>query len=110
MLRDLNTERLSKFQSDLRADHRAETTITGYLSHLGAALRWGAGLGLIREAHKINEPKRGKRQKVMKGRTITGEEFERMLKTTRAVVGKKRAKSWRRYLTGIYWSGQRLGE
>jgi integrase len=43
-------------------------------------------------------------------RPITGEEFERMLEATAAVVGDDSAPGWRRYLTGLWTSGLRLSE
>jgi len=46
----------------------------------------------------------------MKGRPITGEEFDRMLAKVSAVVGDKTAESWRHYLRGLWWSGLRLAE
>jgi len=44
------------------------------------------------------------------GRPITGEEFERMLEATAAVVGDDSAPGWRRYLMGLWTSGLRLSE
>ena len=46
----------------------------------------------------------------MKGRPITGEEFERMLAATEAVVGSEAAPAWCRYLEGLYAGGLRRGE
>ncbi|MFM8496616.1 MAG: hypothetical protein ACKOEM_14025, partial [Planctomycetia bacterium] len=44
------------------------------------------------------------------GRPITGEEFDRMLEATAAVVGNDSAPGWRRYLTGLWTSGLRLAD
>jgi integrase len=46
----------------------------------------------------------------MRGRPITGEEFERMLKHVAPVVGEEHAASWKFYLRGLWLSGLRLGE
>ena len=46
----------------------------------------------------------------MKGRPITGEEFDRMLAKVPEVVGDAAAESWRHYLRGLWWSGLRLAE
>ena len=53
---------------------------------------------------------RAKQTRVMKGRPITTEEFERMLAKVPAVVGDRAAESWRHLLEGLWWSGLRLGE
>ena len=46
----------------------------------------------------------------MKGRPITGEEFERLLQSTAGIVGAEAAPVWKYYLRGLWWSGLRLGE
>lgn len=109
-LHDLTADRLSHFQAKLRAGGRAEPTIRCYLAHLSAALRWAASVDLLVAAPKIQRPKRAKAAKVMKGRPITAEEFERMLDKTEPIVGATAADSWRFYLRGLWWSGLRLGE
>lgn len=55
-------------------------------------------------------PKRARAQKVMKGRPITTEEFERMLAAVPKVVPEDEAPAWRYYLRGLWWSGLRLSE
>ncbi len=45
----------------------------------------------------------------MKGRPITGEEFDRLLAKTAAVVGDAQAESWRHYLRGLWLSGFAVG-
>jgi integrase len=142
LLRELNAERFSVLQAELRKLGRAEATISGHLAHLRAALSWGVDQGLISEVPKIKKPKRGRRSfgtDPMKGRPISGEEFERMLAAVpKALVmptfrGKPRLRkdpdrkfkpkpkveytptsqeveSWRYLLKGLWWSGLRLGE
>ena len=46
----------------------------------------------------------------MKGRPITGEEFERMQANVEAEVGATAAASWQFYLEGLWWSGLRRAE
>ena len=46
----------------------------------------------------------------MKGRPITGEEFDRMIEKVPEVVGDAASESWRQYLQGLWWSGLRLAE
>jgi len=81
-LADVNTDCLSRYQEALRKAGRTESTIKGHLAHIMSALNWAADRGLIMAAPKVKMPKRAKRSKVMKGRPITTEEFERMLSHT----------------------------
>ena len=133
-LSNLTAERLSHFQKVLRSGEsrpRSEATIRTYLAHLKAALKWAVEMGMLTGVPTIKMPKRAKGQKVMKGRPITREEFERMLdKVPAALFERKGHKgklkpqaaklteqqkamitaSWRHFLTGLWWSGLRLGE
>ena len=109
-LADLSSSNVSRFIAKLREDGRSEATIGMYARHLKAALRWAVGVGLMHECPKVIVPRRARQQKVMKGRPITGEEFERMLDATPKVVGDDRAESWQQFLRGLWWSGLRLGE
>ena len=47
---------------------------------------------------------------VMKGRPISGEEFDRMLDATDKVVGKSEAESWKFALRVLWFSGFRVGD
>lgn len=84
-----------------------EPSIKAYLTHLRAALNWAHGIKLIREVPMFTMPKR---TQVSRGRAVTTEEFERMLKATPKVVGEERAPSWQDHIEGLFWSGLRLGE
>lgn len=91
-LREITADRLSLFQSKLREEGRSESTIAGYMAHLKAALRWAARIGLIAKAPEITRLKRAKSSGKMKGRPISGEEFDRMIMKTAAgllVAGEK---------------------
>jgi integrase len=110
LLRDLTAERLSYFQSQLRDGTRAESTIDGYVAYLMAGLRWAVDIGLMTAVPKVRKPKRAKTGKMMKGRPISGEEFERMLSAVPKVVGEDHTEDWRRYLNGLWFSGLRLEE
>jgi integrase len=59
---------------------------------------------------KIRRLQRAKKSKVMKGRPITENEFERMLAKVADTVGEDAAPSWKHYLQGLWWSGLRLAE
>ena len=133
-LRSLTPERLSHYQSILREEGRSETTIAGYLGHVRAALGWADGMGLVAKVPKIKRPRRAKSGKMMKGRAVTGEEFDRMLDAVGAgslaqrwrthgtpkrtpakrnpsppVSGEALA-AWQHYLRGLWFSGLRLRE
>ena len=92
---DVDEKRLSAFVSNLRKGEGgrgklAESTIAGHLAHLKAALNWAKLQKLI--AHlpgfpRIKRAKMSKGAKVMRGRPITTEEFERMLGKVEDVVG-----------------------
>lgn len=110
LLRDVTAERLSTFQAKMRERSLAESTIAGNLAHLRAALRWAVTIGLLPVSPKVERPKRSKSGKMMKGRPITTEEFERMLGKVSTVVGDKSASAWRYYLRGLWLSGLRLTE
>ena len=109
-LRDVNAERISFFQSKLRAKRLSEHTIRCYLAHLRAALSWAKSMGLIHEVPVITFPKRAKKLRMMKGRPLTEDEFELLLKKTSVVVGEEGSELWRRLLTGLWFSGLRLSE
>lgn len=110
MLYDVTASAVSRYQSQLRSKGLAETTIAGHLAHLRAALQWAVNQGMIPAVPKIEKPKRARTSKVMKGRPITLEEFERMLDRVPDVVGQEAAPSWRYYLRGLWLSGLRLAE
>lgn len=104
---DLNAERLSYLQAEMRRRGNTEDTISGYLAHLRSALKWAAKLGMIREIPAIIMPTRTAGSK---GRAISLEEFERMLLATPKVVGEESAPAFLHYLRGLWLSGLRLGE
>ena len=109
-LTDLTAARLSYYQAKMRELGRTEATIKGNLSHIKAALSWAVRMGLLVKVPTIETPRRAKAQKLMKGRPITGEEFERMLAEVEGVVGELAAPSWRHFLSGLWLSGLRLRE
>jgi site-specific recombinase XerD len=106
----LTTDRVSYLQSQLRKAGLAETTIKGHLAHLHGALGWAHRVGMLDKIPQIDMPRRAKGSRKMKGRPVTGEEFDRMLKKVTDAVGKVAAESWRHYLRGLWWSGLRLRE
>jgi integrase len=120
-LAKLNSALLSKFQKKLRDDRKlAEATIKVYLAHLHAALNWANRVArILSDVPTIDMPKRAKGAKLMKGRAITLEEFERILakvpdvaKDPKKVEVEKLTAVYRYqwFLRGLWFSGLRLGE
>ena len=96
-----------------RVDKLAESTIAGHLAHLRAALNWAKDQKLLPQLPtfpKLKRARMSKGAKVMRGRPITLEEFERMLDQVAAVVGGAAAPRWAFYLRGLWASGLRLAE
>lgn len=117
---DVDEQRLSAFASRLREGDRStgkgrlsESTIAGHLAHLKAAMNWAKGQKLLPATPtfpRLKRAKISKGAKVMRGRPITTEEFERMLGEVVGVVGEAAASAWRFYLRGLWTSGLRLSE
>lgn len=117
---DVDERRLSVYVTRLRAgdpDRKIpslkESTIDGHLAHLKAALSWAKDQKLliaIPAIPKIKRAKISRGDKVMRGRPITTEEFERMLAAVPEVVGPDAAGDWCFYLRGLWASGLRLAE
>jgi integrase len=110
---DVNEKRLSAFVSKLREGKLTESTIAGHLAHLKAALNWAKDQKLLPQLPtfpKLKRAKMSKGAKVMRGRPITLEEFERMLEQVAAVVGEAAGPRWTFYLRGLWTSGLRLAE
>lgn len=110
-LAQLTAASIGKYQSELRKLDRSEYTIKSHTTHIKAALNWAASVDLLPEAPRIKMPPRAKGGTMMKGRPITGEEFERMLKVTEGLVkSPEKAAKWHFLLKGLWHSGLRLGE
>ncbi|MBN1854003.1 MAG: site-specific integrase [Pirellulales bacterium] len=112
MLSDLTGASIATWQARLRAEAGlAEATIGVHSRHLKASLRWAARKKYIDACPDIDMPRKAKKGgKMMKGRPITGEEFDRMLLATPKVVGDDAAPSWQRFLKGLWLCGLRLAE
>jgi integrase len=108
--RDVTSERLSHYVAKQRKAGLAESTISSYVASLSAALGYAVEWGYLAKLPELPRQQRAKASKMMKGRPITGEEFDRMLASTTPVVGPDVAASWKRLLRGLYLSGLRLSE
>ena len=76
-LSSVNAETLSKFQASLRREEKKDTTIGVILSHLRPALSWAVSMGLLASVPEIHRPAAARGRKLMRGRPITGDEFDR---------------------------------
>ncbi len=109
-LADVTTAKITGFVTKLREKELSEATVARHLRQLKAMMRWAHREGLLNVLPKFTMPKRVKGAKIMRGRPITGEEFERMIAATPKVVENAAAESWRFYLRGLWASGLRLSE
>lgn len=116
-LSGIDERMLSHYVKSLRSGENskklAESTIQSHLAHLKALLNWAKDQRIISETPifpKIKRARNTRGQKIMKGRPITLEEFERMLEVVPQVVGEANTEQWRFYLRGLWSSGLRLSE
>ena len=121
-LRELNETKISKLVKKLREQGLEEITIKYSLGHLRAAMNWAKSQKLIAQVPDFPKFKRARNKKLMRGRPITLEEFERIIETIPAVMKplgqsaacqehhKQVVKSWEFYLWGLWYSGLRLSE
>ena len=104
---------LSRFHSLAKKRDVSGYTVRKYFQHLQTALKWAKEQGLIKSVPVF--PKQAKQTqrgaKLMKGRPITGEEFDRMLAAIPKTVKTPEAvESLQHLLRGLWLSGLRLGE
>jgi hypothetical protein len=78
-LSSITTPAITRFASALRQQELSEATIGRHLRQLKVILRWAQGQGLLNTLPTFNMPRRTKGAKSMRGRAVTGEEFDRML-------------------------------
>ena len=112
---------ISQFASKLR-NGRSAATVDGHLRELRKLLHWARRMGMIKVMPHIEFPDFDRE---MKGRPITTEEFERIVKKirdrevlTHPKTGKKIPppiepeffEDWEHYLNGLWLSGLRLEE
>lgn len=109
-LRAITTAALSQYAAKLRAKQRSEATISSHMTNMRVALRWARDQGYIDDVPKLPRLARNTSGRTMKGRPLTDAEFVQMLRAVRGVVGKPAARSWRRFLRGLWLSGLRLDE
>lgn len=90
-----------------RLDSRSPNTVNSMMGAVMAFVRYCAKHGWIKAVPAVEKLEV---DGVMKGRPITGEEFERMLESTPMVVGAESAASWQFALRVLWESGFRVGD
>lgn len=107
-LDELDAARMKQWRQKMLAADMPPTTVSSYLKHVRASLGWAEENGYIKVAPRVRTGTTAK----MKGRPLTGEEFERMLAAVPKVkrIGRRRAGQWRRLLHGLWLMGLRLQE
>lgn len=109
MLTDVTGPRLSTYEVGLRIAGKREATIATYLRAVRAALNWAAEIEVVATVPRVRIPKAAGQRRA-RGRAVTGEEFDRLVRAMRRHVGESRFPSWERLLRGLWLSGLRLGE
>lgn len=107
-LDELDAARMKQWRQKMLAAKMPATTVASYLKHVRASLGWAEENGYIKTAPRVRSGTTAK----MKGRPITTEEFERMIRDASKVkgIGRKNAPQWRRLLNGLWLMGLRLQE
>ena len=92
-----------------RKKPRSAHTVRGYMNSVLSAMNWAYLQGWLPTAPKLRKIKTPK-QKAMKGRPITADEFRKMLDATAKIVGEEAADPWQYVLRGLWESALRLDE
>ncbi len=112
-------EQIAELVAAMRKKGLSENTIKSTLSHLRASLFWAKRQKLLAAVPDFEMPTR---TKGARHRSITGEEFDRIIAAVPVVVESAPASafrlvtkeqaidSWTFLLRGLWWSGLRLGE
>ena len=106
---DVDAAAIARFQQQLRDAGLREATIANYLRHVKAAFNWSHEVGMLVQVPKFTKLKRARKERQMRGRPITQEEFERMM-TCGYLTRRDDAWDWQELLEGLWLSGLRLGE
>lgn len=99
----------SRFEAGLRLKGLAEASILTYMKAIRTIINWAVELELLDRAPRMKLPRQA-RVKIMKGRPITGEEFDRLLAAATGKDADHRDRSTVPLLRGLYLSGLRLEE
>ena len=107
-LQQLQAKLLAGVKSQ-RGKQRSPHTVKGYMAHVLAARNWANLQNWRPHAPKVRKLKTSK-QKSMKGRPITRDEFQQMSKAVTEVVGESAFASWTHVLRGLWESALRINE
>lgn len=97
---------IGEFTDELESVCNSTATIKKHLAYVRTMLRWAKRRNYISDMPDIEIPRI---RATMKGRPITKEEFERMIKKTKK-LRRGQSPSWIELLNGLWWSGLRLDE
>lgn len=92
-----------------RKKPRSPHTVKGYMNSVLSAVNWAYVQGWLPAPPRLRKIKVGK-LKAMKGRPISANEFDELLKATPLVVGAEATESWKHVLRGLWESALRLDE
>lgn len=104
----IDSSTMSRYAALLERSVGSRETARKHLRHLKAIFRWAEKIGLIPRAPQFVMPRPGEQK--AKGRPITEDEFNAMLKATPGIVGDEHAASWLFFLRGLWCSALRLNE
>jgi len=115
-LRRISSRWLDLLQKRLLAGGRSAATVASHCRHLKRALNWAQEQGMISSVPKFPKLNQARKAKQMKGRAVTGEEFDRLLAAVSIVFPDTRPNAQQSQLSmmfllqGLWLSGLRLGE
>ena len=121
----ITTKWLNRFRTAVRKKGNSAATLHKYMQHLRTALKWAHDQEYLKSVPKFPKEQRqaSKGKKLMKGRPVTREEFERMLAAVRNTLAISNRpteqqlettdhaeQSLKHLLNGLWLSGLRIGE
>lgn len=109
-VRRITPQWLTTLQKRLLDGGREPSTVESICRHLKAALNWAREQNIIQQVPRFPKLNKVRTAKQMKGRPITGEEFERMLQAIKTTMKPRQHASMKFLLNGLWLSGLRLGE
>ena len=109
-VRRIQPQWISRLQTALLNSGRKPTTVASYCRHLQAAMNWAAEEKLISSVPRFRKLKKARKVKLMKGRPVTGEEFDRMWDAINEHLPTAQQASVKMLMRGLWLSGLRLGE
>jgi integrase len=104
-LNRVTTQWIKRFRTTARKQGKSQATLHKYMQHLRTALKWAHDQDYLKKVPKFPTAQReaSKGKKLMKGRPITLEEFERLQAACES-------DSLNHLLLGLWLSGLRIGE